>query len=67
VSPTTGQRTAQQATTPAPVGGDYSSGNTSGAANRSMPEMAGGWLAMLVEGSLLGGAGLTLRRVLARS
>ena len=66
MSPATGQRTAQQATTPAPVGGDYNNGNTSGEADRSMPATASGWLAMLLEGGLLGGAGLTLRRVLAR-
>jgi len=69
-SVTSGQGTTDQtqATTPAPVGGDYgANGNSTGEANRSMPNTGLGWLAMLLEGGILGSAGLTLRRVLACS
>jgi hypothetical protein len=72
---TTGQGTINQnnatqaPATLAPVGGNYDNNvyrSTTGSANRSMPATAGGWLGMLLEGDLLGGAGLTLRRLIAR-
>ena len=53
----------QNANTPAPVGGNY---DNTGSADRSMPRTAGNWLGMLMEGGVLGGLGLALRRILAR-
>jgi len=66
---TNGQSTVDQnnptttPATPAPVGGNY---DNTGSANRSMPATAGGWMGLLLEGGLLGGVGLTLRRLVAR-
>jgi hypothetical protein len=40
-----------------------SSSDNAGSANRSMPNTAAGWLGMLLSGSVLSGAGVTLRRL----
>jgi len=51
--------------TAAPIGGDYSHATT-GSADRSMPDTASGWLDLLVGGSLLSTAGVSMRRLMAR-
>ena len=67
--PATDQNNMRPATqapaTAAPIGGDYSHAAT-GSANRSMPDTASGWLGLLLGGSLLGTAGVSMRRLLAR-
>jgi len=40
--------------------------NSNGTANRRMPRTASNWFSMLLAGSMLSGAGLTLRRLLGR-